>query len=47
MILVAVIGLKVAMPIDPVPGLLARATEALEAKFSALPAIDPSPQADC
>src|SRR6266702_3423748 len=30
------------MLIDPVPGLLARATEVLEAEFSSLPALDPS-----
>ena len=46
MTLVAVIRWEVVMPFDPVPGLLARATEVLAAKFSALPAFDPSPQAD-
>ncbi|HTB95461.1 MAG TPA: aminotransferase class V-fold PLP-dependent enzyme [Terracidiphilus sp.] len=30
------------MPIDPVPGLLARATQALEAEFHTLPAFDPA-----
>ena len=30
------------MPTDPVPGLLARATEALEAEFSTLPAFEPA-----
>lgn len=30
------------MPNDPVPGLLARAAEALEAEFSALPSFDPA-----
>jgi tyrosine decarboxylase/aspartate 1-decarboxylase len=34
------------MAIDPVPGILARATEALEAEFSALPATDPRPLSD-
>ncbi|HUX28606.1 MAG TPA: aminotransferase class I/II-fold pyridoxal phosphate-dependent enzyme [Terracidiphilus sp.] len=31
------------MPNDPVPDLLARATEALEAEFGSLPAFDPAP----
>jgi hypothetical protein len=30
------------MPHDPVPGLLSRATELLEAEFAALPAFDPA-----
>ena len=34
-----VIRWKIAMPADPVPELLARATEALEAEFAALPAV--------
>jgi tyrosine decarboxylase / aspartate 1-decarboxylase len=34
------------MPIDPVPGLLARATEALEAEFAGLPGFDAAPGAD-
>ncbi|MDE3187106.1 MAG: aspartate aminotransferase family protein [Acidobacteriota bacterium] len=32
------------MPTDPVPGLLAGATEALEAEFGSLPAFDPAPE---
>lgn len=32
------------MPNDPVPGLLARATEVLEAEFGRLPAFDPAPE---
>ncbi len=32
------------MPTDPVPGLLARAAEALEAEFGSLPAFDPAPE---
>jgi tyrosine decarboxylase / aspartate 1-decarboxylase len=32
------------MSTDPVPGLLARATEALEAEFGRLPAFDPAPE---
>ncbi len=37
-----VLPLRVAMPTDPVPGLLARAADALEAEFSALPPLDSS-----
>jgi tyrosine decarboxylase/aspartate 1-decarboxylase len=32
------------MPNDPVPGLLARATEVLEAEFGSLPAFEPAPE---
>ena len=32
------------MPNDPVPGLLARATRALEAEFGSLPAFEPAPE---
>ena len=34
------------MPVDPVPGLLSRATELLEAEFAALPAFEPKADAD-
>jgi glutamate/tyrosine decarboxylase-like PLP-dependent enzyme len=34
------------MPLDPVPGLLSRATELLEAEFAALPAFEPKADAD-
>jgi len=30
------------MPLDPVPGLLSRATELLEAEFGALPEFEPA-----
>ncbi len=34
------------MPLDPVPGLLSRATELLEAEFSALPGLAPAAEID-